>query len=73
MSYKKRVFILKEFIYFVLGLILGGTLGWQKNIQLFFFMGSGIILTVFFYLIIINNHKHIEELKNEGVKDDGGF
>ena len=73
MNYKKKSFILKEFIYFVLGLILGGTLGWQKNTQLFFFIGTGIILTVFFYLIIIHNHKHIEQIKNEGVKDDGGF
>jgi hypothetical protein len=66
MNCKKKVFILKEFIYFLLGLILGGTLGWQKNTQLFFFMGAGIILTVFFYLIVINNHKHIEELKRVG-------
>ena len=65
---RKRVFILKEFIYFVLGLILGGTFGWQKNTQLFFFMSIGIFLTVFFYLIIINNDKHIEELKQRGGK-----
>ena len=63
MSYKKRISITKEFIYFLLGLILGGCLGWQKDSSLLFFIGTGIISTVLFYLIIINNHNHIEEMK----------